>query len=638
MRDHIQHIVHVMFENRGFDSVLGYLYRRDELPHHHLPQLRPGEPAFHGLDFLEREALANTLKDDSGRPVRTTVPAPGVRAMNNPGANTHEDYEHVNVQLYGKKENPAPGAVPEMKGFLQDFSTRFSLKWDARMLERIDQVLRAYTPADLPVLNGLARRYAVSDAWFSSVPTQTNANRAFALAGTSLGLVDNGFLAREPKAIHAPLADDTFDTDTVWNVMERAGRRDWSVYCHDNFPPLLSSVPYTRRIFPRLEKIERIDSHFQPMARFFDHARSGRLPAFTYLEPSWAGEVMGHIVNGNDYHPPVNVTRSELFLRQVVDALSTNRAAWEQTLLIITFDEHGGTYDHVPPPWGARPPWGREPAPHALQHGFGFDRYGVRVPAILVSPWVEEGTVFRAPGGVPFDHTSVPATVLEWMGIPREQWTLGQRVLQAPTFDFVLTRATPRQDAPFAPTPHLPPGTPLRYGQPFRLRHSSGAYVTAAQTSYGYTYPSLGAGPPVSLELRLGFGEVQDGATVQLLSTENALERNNCLGAWRDRKDCYYYQTDDSRDFQQQQWEVRREGPGSGPLRYGDTVTFANRFSDFAGQRLARHEGWLTTRRSAADTWVLEAPAVTFTGDASEAWEGGAFGEAPGRAPRRPPE
>jgi phospholipase C len=627
-----------MFENRGFDSVLGQLYRRDELPLHHLPALRPGEPAFHGLDFLDREALANTLKDGAGHPVRTTVPSPGVRAMNNPGANTHEDYEHVNVQLYGAKENPAPGAVPGMKGFLQDFSTRFNLKWDARTLERIDQVLRCYTPADLPVLNGLARRYAVSDAWFSSVPTQTNANRAFSLAGTSLGLVDNGFHAREPKAIHAPLADDAFDTDTLWHVMERAGRRDWAVYCHDNFPPLLSSVPYTRRIFPRLERIERIDSHFQPMARFFEHARTGSLPAFTYLEPSWAGEVMGHIVNGNDYHPPVNVTRSELFLRQVVSALSAHRAAWERTLLIITFDEHGGTYDHVPPPWGAMPPWGRGPAPHPLQHGFGFDRYGVRVPAILVSPWVEEGTVFRAPGDVPFDHTSVTATVLEWMGIPREQWNLGERVRQAPTFGFALTRATPRVDPPFAPVPDIRPGTPLRYGQPFRLRHSSGAYVTAAKTSLGYAYPSLGAGQPVTLELRLGHGEVRDGATVQLLSTEDVLERNNCLGAWRDRKDCYYSETDDSRDYLQQQWEVRREGPGSGPLRYGDTVTFGSRFPEYTGHRLAEHGGWLSTRRGASDTWVIEPPAVLFAGTASDTWEGGSIWDGSGGGPRFPPE
>ena len=89
--------------------------------------------------------------------------------------------------------------------------------------------------------------------------------------------------------------------------------------------------------------------------------------------------------------------------------------SWNETLLIITFDEHGGTYDHVLPPTGAATP---DKASDPGQNGFRFDRFGVRVPTILVSPWIEAGTVFRSNTATPLDHTSILATVRDWLGIP----------------------------------------------------------------------------------------------------------------------------------------------------------------------------------------------------------------------------
>ena len=111
---------------------------------------------------------------------------------------------------------------------------------------------------------------------------------------------------------------------------------------------------------------------------------------------------------------------------------------------MITFDEHGGCYDHVEPP-PAKPP---DAASDPGEEGFHFDRYGVRVPTVLVSPYIEAGTVFRSPIAVPYDHNSILATLRDWLQIPQAQMPPSNRVKNAPGFANVLTRSTPRPDIP----------------------------------------------------------------------------------------------------------------------------------------------------------------------------------------------
>src|SRR5262249_47039080 len=129
------------------------------------------------------------------------------------------------------------------------------------------------------------------------------------------------------------------------------------------------------------------------------------------------------LVNHNDMHPPVaanplvdsSILAGEELVNDVYNAVRSNPTAWERTLLIILFDEHGGCYDHVPPPLATPPGLPIHGAPDEFfGKPFGFDRFGVRVPAIFVSPWIEEGTVIRAPSAaVPFDHTTVVRTVCD---------------------------------------------------------------------------------------------------------------------------------------------------------------------------------------------------------------------------------
>jgi phospholipase C len=302
----------------------------------------------------------------------------------------------------------------------------------------------------------------------------------------------------------------------------------------------------------------------------------------------------------------------EYFVKKLFTSIAKNPAAWAKTLFVITFDEHGGTYDHVPPPWSAAPPWAPGPATIPLDHGFEFDRFGVRIPTILISPLIEPGTVFRSPTEVPYDHTSVLATILDWLQVDKRTWNLGTRTASAPTFDNVVTRQTPRTDKPFAPALPPPVGTPIAFGQPFVLTHqASNQQVIAAYSGIHYWYPELGTGAAVPFTFHLGFGGVNGGSTVQLFTSQYLTNTyvasgapSTALGAWRDDKSCYYYPTSDVNDYQQQSWQiVRVTGNPGDPIRYGDQVRFQNVF--FAGQGLVANGQWLTTAAGAGDVWVI---------------------------------
>ena len=158
---------------------------------------------------------------------------------------------------------------------------------------------------------------------------------------------------------------------------------------------------------------------------------------------------------GNDYHPVSDTTTGEDFVMNVYNALAANEA-FANTLLVITFDENGGTYDHVVPPLAApsgndacplpqpKIPRGDMDAETRTQYGFGFGQFGVRVPTLLISPRVPQGTIFRSTTDTPYDHTSLIATILKLAGIDETKWQMGDRVANAPTFENVANQDPPR--------------------------------------------------------------------------------------------------------------------------------------------------------------------------------------------------
>ena len=189
-------------------------------------------------------------------------------------------------------------------------------------------------------------------------------------------------------------------------------------------------------MFPKLWD-QWLAGHFQRFQAFLDACASNTLPAYSFVEPSF-------LLNPNDQHPPHDVMAGEALLHAIWTAVSTS-PGWTKTMLIITYDEHGGCYDHVLPPIGAVPP---DQASRPGESGFGFDRFGVRVPTVVVSPYIAPGTVFRSDQSTPYDHTSILATLRDWIGIDPADMLTSARVAAAPTLAQVLTLATPRTDLP----------------------------------------------------------------------------------------------------------------------------------------------------------------------------------------------
>jgi phospholipase C len=395
----ISNIVVLMLENRSFDHMLGFLYTDSG-------NVTPTGQTFEGLQGTESNS------DGQGGTVKVfKIDPAGAHAYFSPGADPGEGYAATNSQLFGTTTAPTP-AVATNSGFVTDFA--YTLGWEAKEKRSIlsgtvaSDIMGMFTPEMLPVLSELARGYAVCDQWFSSVPTETLPNRAFVSAATSQG--------------HMNDKTKTFTCPSIFGLLTK-NQLNWAIYGYN-------AEPLTRLDFP--DTTDAPESHFGKFPDFQKAAAAGTLPPYTFLEPSWES-------TGNSQHPNFDVALGEQLIHDVYYALR-NGPNWNKTLLIITYDEHGGCYDHVAPPLGAVPPDNS-----VGEDGFDFKRFGVRVPTVLVSPLIAAGTVFRVPANsVPLDHTSILKTVEQRWNLP----ALTARDAAAPGVGAVLTLTTPRTDDP----------------------------------------------------------------------------------------------------------------------------------------------------------------------------------------------
>lgn len=434
----IEHFVVVMLENRSFDNVAGFLYGEETQPRHFLP-VGTG-PRYNGMP-LDYSNPSNPDYFRGSGPANPVTVQRGADNCQTPDPDPQELFDDITFQIFGTT-SPQPGQTPSMNGFLVSYERVTS--------QNPRQIMQCYTPGQLPVLSQLARSFAICDAWYASCPCQTFPNRAFVHAGTSCGQVNN-----------SPYNPFDYDVPTIFNVLTDM-KVDWAVYNDSIFESA------TRLQFPKLWDF-LLESHFHDFDDFQEAARQGKLPRYCFVEPSF-------LINPNDEHPPHDMLLGERFLWQVWNALASG-SHWDSTLLLITYDEHGGGCDHQPPPWGATSPDQR-----CAQNGFSFDRYGVRVPALVVSPWIEEGTVFRSPSTRPYDHTSVLATLRDWLQIPPDRMLPSARVADAPTLAQVLTRSTPRTDMPAIP---YPAGTPVRHPLTLPPNHFQKGLAIALAHRYG---------------------------------------------------------------------------------------------------------------------------------------------------------
>jgi phospholipase C len=339
LRDTIKHIVVLMLENRSFDNLLGWLYA-DERP--------PDGQCFEGLTrdlwnplenidddgvpFFEKVPIARNGEPKTlhGRPlpnpVRFTLPDP------DPG----EGFKDTNHQLFLKYDVPLQyPPEPTNMGFVQNYQNAMVYGTysfgDAPSDPRA--IMACYTPEQTPVLSALARGFAVCDHYHCSVPSQTIPNRDFVHAATSTGHVNNGPIATcDARTIYKQIQDaiDAGRTDLSWGVFGSnplTSSKDASGRTPGNHFSL------TRLIMTRLHD-PRFDGNFGTQDDFAAKCRAGALPGYSFLEPNYGG------AGQNDQHPSADIRPGEQLIADVYNLIKAS-PAFEQTLLVITYDEHG---------------------------------------------------------------------------------------------------------------------------------------------------------------------------------------------------------------------------------------------------------------------------------------------------------
>ncbi len=274
-------------------------------------------------------------------------------------------------------------------------------------------VVMAYHPAaHLPVYDFLAREFCVCDHWFCSVPGATMPNRCYAAAGTSNGLRDN---IKPSRPYNVP------------SFVRHLKDDQWRWYSHDYVPTIWLLDPDVGL------SIENVPAFFDRRdvfghRSFIERAAKGDLPAVSWIDPNFYDLTFGP-AGSNDDHPPSDLRAGQKLVLQLVDAVMQS-PVWRKTLLVITYDEHGGFFDHVQPPGAAddRP---------------AMRRYGPRVPALVVSPYVAAGSVSKTV----FDHTSIIKTILtRFCAKPNGRIpNMGKRVAAAHHLGELLTRPTARR-------------------------------------------------------------------------------------------------------------------------------------------------------------------------------------------------
>lgn len=378
MGPEIKHLIVLMMENRSFDHMLG--------------SLKMTNPEIDGLTGNE------TNPDSNGNLVKVQ-PLADYQGLD---PDPNHRFPGVDFQIFGGESSP--GRVANMQGFAKNNSRK---------------TMNYFTQDKLPVLTTLATEFTVCDRWFSSVPGPTIPNRAFATYGTSFGQVGMNILqVGEPYK-------------SIFERMVASGHTA-KIYYYDQVSSPMEFVPLLQH-HPEL---------FATYEQFLSDVKQNMLPQYSFVEPNFSDhEGDSGPVMANDDHPDHDVRQGERFIAGVYNAIFDNPEVWTTSVLLITYSNHGGIYDHVPPP--AATPDGFVASPDQTGTGtpFAFDRLGVRVPAVIVSPYIPKGTVDHTI----YDHASIPATVSKLF--LSGQQVISPRERDAHTFERVLTLSKPRPDS-----------------------------------------------------------------------------------------------------------------------------------------------------------------------------------------------
>ena len=426
----IKHIVVVMMENRSFDHMLGYL----SLPG---PDGVVPDPEVNGLSGPD--VNFNMGPDGTTKVAVTPFDADGNDVQHKGEALQKSlDPDHsphgVAIQI-GEKH----GDVYPMDGFVRAFVE--SRDPDDHIGEDLWIVpMGYYTAKDLPAYDFLARHYCVCDNWHASIPGDTWPNRLYSLAATNAESHHKDFFERIKERLggtpagNAPIFDvkafthHLDDSQWRWYSHDPATLRAADAYYRDLENGLMrgnfSYFDRKKLSFPTEVAEAAIVGHDS----FLDDAAKGELRDVSWIDPNFI-DLSILDPNSNDDHPPTDIRAGQAFILEIYDAL-VRSPNWDDTLLVVVYDEHGGFYDHVSPP--------------PIDDGSGYPTLGVRVPAMVVGPRVGNAVCHET-----LDHTVLIKTILTRFAPTPEQsiQEMGTRVQNARHLGIVLEDA-PRQDIP----------------------------------------------------------------------------------------------------------------------------------------------------------------------------------------------
>lgn len=423
--EQIRHVVVLMLENRSFDQMLGALQTVNQDVDGVDAKSRPRCEVCEGTGYLqvpfegdegriidpdpphELDSVLRTL--DLPEPPPPSFPPEAIQdrvdrilAEWRRIKQSWTDWEISKPRLYAAP----PSGAPAESYFVAEYARASNTTYEQRA-----KVMKYYPLDYLPAIHTLAREFTICDRWFASVPGPTWTNRFFVHSGTSCGIAR----MMESKKDWSNL--DVYDQRTIYDALNEATnpasgeKLCWRIY--------LGGIPQTAVMLRQFE--EQNFRNYRGMNQFYIDAGGdpSKFTDYAFIEPDYG-------INGNDDHPPSDVMRGENLIARVYNALRGNEPLWQSTLLIVLFDEHGGFYDHCILPPHAVPPGGVD------RHEWTFDSFGVRVPALLVSPWVGQG-VFHGQ----MDHTSLLRFLCAKWNI--EPWT--ERIRAATSLESAITDA-----------------------------------------------------------------------------------------------------------------------------------------------------------------------------------------------------
>ncbi|MEA2145043.1 MAG: phospholipase [Solirubrobacteraceae bacterium] len=398
------------------------LRRPDSLPFPHLPAGHPSMPEIRHIVvvMMENHSFDNIL-GMAGHEIPAlrgldglTVRGGKLRNFNRDASGRRVYAKHASTpcQLHAKPSQAWDASHTSYNGGRND----------GFVLASGDDAMWFWDKRDLPGTYSLARHFPIGERYFCSTLAQTYPNRRFFFAGTASGSIDD-----KAYALVTPAANGT-----IFDRLD-AHRISYVSYYQDLASWLI--LPNVRNNATQVAKARRMD-------RFFSDAAAGRLPQFSVLDPNY---------QTTSEENPQDVQVGEQFVAQVARAI-LHSPNWRHTALFLTYDEHGGYYDHVPPPRAIAPD-AIKPQTYPAQNAPGsYDRYGFRVPLIVVSPWARKNYVSR----IVQDHTSITAFVERKWNLPAMTFRDANAQPMTDYFDF--TRPAFATPPAITAAPALHPG------------------------------------------------------------------------------------------------------------------------------------------------------------------------------------